>query len=723
VSVNLWLQEPRTVIDEPGGAVFLDFTPGSLDTIRDLIKQGLLSTSGVGFSEVAGHFTGLPNYDLTSMVSASWTQTGTWVETQPGFKADGSLVTFLAQKADADWALEDVTAAAAGQGRWLTFITYETEAAEGGVGTDSPLTVEFGGVWKLELHDNGNAILYEQSLDTDTGVTSETARGQFEWMVADTYRGTIHQLWIRQVQAKLIIANVNQSLEGRRAGFVYRDDGALAGETLDGEGEKVRNAIRAAKWKVSGGGFATVNVSNQAWVAGAASVTMNPTALDPGGSSLELEAATVHGASNGPVAATITCVDEGGSTWVVGTGTTSRRYGLGWTVSWTSTTANTFALDAVDVKVPRLLRTEGGAGTDVLAISNVADRTIELTREGDLSREALRANLICFKQDLADYVQPHMTVRYVVDSVTRFRGLTSDARWRVIADSSPQSGELELQAEGLFRRFRKQLWPGGKPFDGRLLTECLAEVLEAGGLAAADYSLAAWPVRFADTPVGEAPSFVYRPGTNLDRILEDFQRKFYGTSLIHYFRLSDGLFVLATVTTSGTPAVGSYFYERSLPADGYFYQDARTAGYPYRTIRDGSFVATLDDSELYNVIIVLGQAPDGRPLMARCVDWPSIRDSSVANYVGEPWPMVVTDPAFQTQGMVNYVCRQLYERHRRPKTYASWVSQRVDLFPGQLVGLVGANYGFTYRLTGVQFAGGGDMAPDGLATYQGERVA
>lgn len=713
MGTHLILQEPRNVIDEPGGSVFLDFAPGSHKVIRDLTKQGLLATSGVAYSDIAGHFFGQPVLDLTSMVSASWTKTGTWFESEPGFKADGALVTFLAQKVDSDWSLEDVTAAAAGQGRYLSFITYETKAEDGGVGTDSPITIEFGGVWKLELHDNGNAILFETILDTTSGATTDTPRGQFEWMTAEQFRATVHQLWIYQVQNKLVIANLNKSLEGRKAGYVYRDDGAPeAEEDLDGSGRKVRNALRAAKWKVSGGGFCTVNVTNQTWVAGAGSVTMRPTAIDQGGSTQKLTA-TVHGASNGPVAATIACVDEDGSSWPQGTGTTSRRYGLGWTVSFTSTADDTFFLDAVDVKIPRVIRTEGSSGTDLLAITNVADRSIELSREGDLSRETLQASLICFKTDLAGYVQPNMAVRYVVDAVTRFRGLTSDARWRVIAEGTTQSGELELQAEGLFRRFRKQLWPGGQPFDGRLLTDCLAEVLEAGGLEAADYSLASWPVRFADTPRGEAPSFVYRPGTNLDRILEDFQRKFYGTSLFHYFRLTDGLFVLAQVTNTGSPA--ATFYQTSAAA--------ATAGTPYRTIRDGSFTATLDDSELYNVVIVLGQAPDGRPLMARCIDWDSIRDDSVSNYVGEPWPLVVADPAFQTQGMVNYVCRQLYERHRRPKTYASWVSHRVDLFPGDLVYLSGSNYGFTYRLTGVQLTGGGAMAPDGLATYQGERVS
>ncbi len=515
-----------------------------------------------------------------------------------------------------------------------------TQADKGGVGTDSPITIEFGKVWKLELHDNGNAVLYEVSTNTDTGATVDTPRGQFEWMTAEQFRGTVHQLWIYQVQSKLIIANVNQSLEGRRAGFVYRDDGAQLSDTLDGEGEQVRNAIRAAKWKVSGGGFCTVNVSNQAWVAGAATVTMNPTAIDQGGSTMELESATAHGASNGAVAASIACVDEDLSNWSVGTSTTSRRYGIGWSVTWTGTTSNTFFLDAVDVKIPRLLRTEGGSGTDVLAIANVGDRAVELVREGDLTRERLTARLVCFKQDLAGYVQPNMTCRYVVDNVTRFRGLTVDAQWSVIAEGATQSGQLTLAAEGLFKRFRKQLWPGGKPFDGRLLTECLAEVLEAGGLSSSDYSLVSWPVRFADTPRGEAPAFVYRPGTNLDRILEDFQRKFYGTSLFHYFRLSDGLFVLAQVVNTGSAA--ATFYAKS--------SDAAGAGVPYRTIRDGSFTATFDESELYNVVIVLGQAPDGRPLMARCIDWPSIRDSSVANYTGEPWPLVVVDPASRRRG-------------------------------------------------------------------------
>ena len=709
MSTQLILQEPRSVLDEPGSGQFLDFRPSSHQAVAKLVKDGVLTTSGVQYCDIAGHFMGRPDPDLASMVAGNWSQTGPWVETQPNFKANGAGVTFLAHKVDSEWELVEHTAPNAGQGRYVSFITYETQASQGGVGTDSPITLTFGGVWKLALHDDGNAVLYERGAGTDV------ARGQFEWMTAEQFRGTLHQLWIYQVQSKLVIANLARSKNGRQAGFVYRDDGSPEGDDdqLDGDGRRIRHALRSGPWRVGGGGFCTVNVTDQGWLAGEAAVSLKPAALfDQGGSTRKLSAA-VHGTSNGPVAASITCVDEDGSTWPDGSGTTSTRHGLGWTVSFTTTEADTFFLGAVDIKIPRLLRTEGGTGTDVLGIPHVADRSIELAREGDLTREHLTAKLTCYQQDLAEYVQPNMAVRYVVDGVTRFRGLTNDAEWRIVADTVVQSGELTLRAEGLFKRFRKAVWPGGRAFDGRLLTECLADLLEAGGLGSSEYELTAWPFRFPATPIGEAPSLVYRPGTTIDGILEDFQRKFYGPTLYHYFRLSDGKFVLQQVPSAGS--VAATFYQTSAAA--------AAAGLPFQTIRDGSFDATLDESDLYNVIVVLGQSPDGRPLMARCVDWASLRDSGVSNYTGEPWPLIVSDPAFQTQAAVNYVCRQLYERHRRPKTFASWVSHRVDLFPGELVYLSGTNYGYTYRLTGVQLRGGGGYSPDGEATYQGERVA
>jgi hypothetical protein len=107
------------------------------------------------------------------------------------------------------------------------------------------------------------------------------------------------------------------------------------------------------------------------------------------------------------------------------------------------------------------------------------------------------------------------------------------------------------------------------------------------------------------------------------------------------------------------------------------------------------------------------------------MDWASVRDRTVWNYVGAVYPLIVADPGLATQAAVNYVCRSLFDRHRYPRINARWRSHRVDLWPGDVVELVGPAYGQTYRLTGItaELAADGDAAdPLGRSIYQGELI-
>lgn len=182
-----------------------------------------------------------------------------------------------------------------------------------------------------------------------------------------------------------------------------------------------------------------------------------------------------------------------------------------------------------------------------------------------------------------------------------------------------------------------------------------------------------------------------------------------------YFRLTDGLFVVESVDLAATPA--AYFYQTSAAAEG--------AGVPGQVILDGSYRERLDDSEMANVVVVIGQAPDGTPLLARAVDWRSIQDSTAWNYVNQPWWLIVADPGLQTQAAVDLACRRLFDRHRYPRILAEWRSVRVDVWPGEIVGLVGSNYGDVYLLHGMtaEEASDGDAADiRGRASYSAELV-
>lgn len=715
MSAQLWLQEPRSVLREPGFGWHFEAGPQQTARVAALLASGRLQmdVDTTIYEAVGGHFMGRPDERLASMVADDWELTGGWTTVRPERNADGRPVAFLASTTPGHWSLRDQRTMPAGQGRYLCLLTYDTRSDAGGQGTGGLVTLECGGVWRLELHASGEAVLSEQCPPDDEGRITYAERQRFAWMASDrfaSHTGTMHRLWIYDAGRKLVVRNVSTAANGSPPGAL-----CYAGGSGTSDPNQVPHALRSARWRLSGSGRVAVCLSPAGFVPGPCRVAWpEPVPVGDGGSTQRCQA-TLHGL--GQVTPTIEALDETQQPWPQGSGSTApdRRYGLAWEVSWTSTATQTFYLSGVTVKIDPLYSADGNSGTDVIALTNVADKSISLSREGDLTRERLSANFQSYRVDLASYCQANMLVRYVVDGTTVFRGLTDRADWTIDADTNPATGKLAISAEGLWRRFRKTLWPGGAPFDGRKLTDCLAEVLAAAGLAVSEYSLAAWDYRFPLPEPGEPPAIVYRPGTPIDRILEDLQRKFYGTGYVHYFRLSDGLFVLAT-TATGTSA--ATFYQTTAAA--------ATAGLPYQTIRNPQ--QTLDDSELYNSVLVIGESPAGRdgatlPIIARATDWPSINDRTAFNYVGELWPLVVADPGLKTQAAVNWVCRSLFERHRNPRVAMQWQSLRVNVFPGDVVTLAGANYNYDVKLTGVTLtkaADGPGAAPQGLASYQGE---
>jgi hypothetical protein len=348
----------------------------------------------------------------------------------------------------------------------------------------------------------------------------------------------------------------------------------------------------------------------------------------------------------------------------------------------------------------------GATGTDVLAVAGVADRALTLACGELPSAERLDVALLADHTPLAGWVQPNMSVRLVSDGVTRFRGLTTSARWDTLADTTPVTGTLTLAARGLWQRFVQARWPGGQPFDGRRLVDCLAEALGAAGLTSADWVLVSDPLVVPAAPDGCAPAFRYRAGTTVARVLDDLRAKLGGVWLTMAVRRGDGRFVVGRAQTGASVAS--------------FYQDSATAGAAGvgdQVILAGSYREVLDQRQMANVVTVVGQAPDGRALSAQAVDHDSITDPSVWNYVGAVWTKTVRDPGLATQAAVNLACRSLFDRHRDPRVFARWESVWLDLEPGEVVTLVGANHGQEFVLRAVH----ADVRA-GRAWYSGEAV-
>ena len=740
MSSSLYLQESRQVPTELGFGLAYDFGRVNRSAVREALAKGDLLLSDptqlppagaapdptCEYDEVAGHFMGRLDRSLGDTPATATETSGTWTAgVRTMLTQDGTYAAGYEQADDGEWSLT-FTDQPWGACKHLWFVTYDK--------AQSPLVLEFGRVWQLTLHETGQAQLSKlRSWTVNEGTESEQTESRFEpvalfdWLSAPEFAPGFHWLGIYQNRRKLVIRNLAQNPAGRSLGVAVTDEGdAIPEDAWDGEPEEYpvdedgtafKHAIRGGDWTIRGNGKVTVGLPELQWVAATSTLQSRLLAASPGGSTRPCEVTLCGQGSDPATTATVELHDQDDETWPqAGNPFSPAKTALWWRCSFTSTATSTYFLSYLGLTVPRVMIADGNLGTDVIALTDVTDKRLVLSREGDLTNEQLIATLYAHQTNLASYVQPNLAIRYLVNGVTVFRGRTRRADWRVIADGATPSGELAVEAVGLWGRFEQALWPGGRAFDGRRLTDCLAEVVAAAGLSASEYDIDDWEFEFPLNPDGEAPTLVYQPGTTVARILADFREHWYGRYHLQYFRLSDGVFRFTVATGSASPAMA--FYQTSAAA--------AAAGVPHQVILDGSYTETLDQSEQANYLVVVGQGPDGKPVVSRALDWPSVNDRTADNYVAEVWPLVVSDPSLQTQAAVDLVCRRLYEKHRNPRVFAQWKSIRTDVFPGDVVTLSGSNYGVNVRLNGISFeqAADGDAAdPNGRASYSGEVVS
>lgn len=475
---ELHLQESRRVVVEWGLGLNYDFGPQNAEGVRDLLRIGGLRTnrpedeegaaSLCWYDDIAGHFMGQPVWALQDMTLDDWSSVaGSWIEEAQPFHGSEDNSNCLVQTSDGAWDIVEATDAAYGQGRMFRFLTYAN--------TEGPVTLFFGGVWKLQLYDHGQATLSQQETVTlDDGSVELVYRNiaDFDWMAAEEFKSAVHWLMIYEVRGKLVIRNLARNREGKALGLVYDDTSAQArpDETyaedepveLDENGERILHALRGGPWGITGTGPIAINCSNLRYQVGEAILWRDYTPLPPGGSTQPVTV-TLNGvggfdkdANPWIVQAEAIVYTDTGDVWPTSPpGPDPAAHALKWRVSWTSTEASTYYLSAVHIVVPRTTASDGNVGTDVLAISNVSAKRLSLTREGDLTRERFTGTLRSIGLNLAQYCQSNMTVRYVVNGAAVFRGLTDSAEWEVIADTSPPTGDLILSATGLWRRFQR----------------------------------------------------------------------------------------------------------------------------------------------------------------------------------------------------------------------------------------------------------------------------
>lgn len=713
----LWLQEARNVIDEPGAGFHVEFCPENARAFKRLLDQGYFTLTNAYYEPIGGCIMGQPLFGVGDTTSAAWDTTGaSWGADadcpkplyEPYTNARTQAMSYRAT--GEDWTLTQKTAFGWGQPFLFQFVTYSKSGSQ----TGEMMAVEFGGVWRLRLYATGRATLARK----DAAEVYQQV-GSFDWM-AGQWAPSQHWLWVYQVGPKLVIRNRGGTADGEPKGFAFWD------ETAQEEPEKPGqfHALREGKVKFSGEGYIAIGCAAQKFdldegdpiTSKFAQTSIAQVGIAGEGSTQGVASYVTGLHTDGVTRPTVTVYDTTAGVWPA-VGDATSRYGLRYDVEWTTEGDSTFYLLATDIVVPRTTRSTGTTGTNVLALSGVADKRLSLHREGEMDREGFAADLFTADGALAGYVQPNMLVRYNSDGVDRFRGYTTNATWQTISDANPTIGNLGLECEGLWSRFKRALWPGGQPFDGQRLTACLTSLMDAAGLESSEYAIVDDPFIVPTQPEGEPPAFVYRAGDTIDRILEELRENLFGTWLVAYFRVTDGVFVVDYAKPI-TGAITANFYQSNALAIA--------AGEPRQVILDGTFHQTLDQSEQANVVTVIGQDANREPLLARATDWASIRTSTAANFVGEPWHLIVQDPGFVTQGACNWVCRSLFDRHRNPRILAEWRSIRVDLWPGDLVQLWGSAYGgATYQIKGIQLdraSDGDESEPLGRATYSAEMV-
>lgn len=708
MAAELWLGEPRPVLDEPGAALVYDFGRRDPAGLATRVARGELRLTGCVHEPVGGHVVVMPEWALAATTHATWTTEGSdWVlpDEEPEAAQSpwgGRWARAMAHVGSSACGLVSREPWPAGQGAFVQWLAYDQAAGP------LALELEFGGVWRLEVGQDGLALLSRR-----VGEAWQPWQ-RFAWLGRPAVPLERHTLWIYEVGPKLVVRSLDVPLSDASRGVALRDPEAAA----DPPDSEAYHALQAGAWRVRGVGPVVVACAQQHWLAG--QVTVETAAAEPLGAWLGARQAArvgVWGWALGEVAPTVELWDDQGRPYPrwPAAAAAEPATGLRWRVQWSSTTTARYALAGVTVALPPTHRWTAGPGVNLLALPGVADREITVARGGPPGSELLRAELVSLAGDLAAWCTPNQALRYTVDGLTRFRGLTDQAEWRHVAGELPPTGELLLRARGLDKVWDKALWPGGEPFDGRPLSDCLGELARAAGLAPARVAIAPDPFRLPTAPEGEPPTLQYRPGTRLRAILDDLRRCWFGAWLACGWRLSDGAWQAGLVGPPGPPEA-TFWHTAAAAA---------AAGSPGRVILAGSYRETLDERELANVVTVLGQSPDGAPLVARCVDWASIGDPVAANYVGEPWPLLLRDPALSTQAAVNLVCRLRFEQVRWPRAWAEFASVRVDLQPGAIVRLVGCGGAVLYRLLALSARGAaeGDAAdPQGRATYLLEKL-
>ena len=658
---ELWLRVPRNVIAERGfGVTHLP---------RD--RAAYLTGTGWTIDPLSGYLCPRVKADLTGSLAFA-DVTSDYSACAPFMVSDGTYPAALSHTAAAAFTLTTADEITAGRGLVLGFVAY---------GAGKAFTVEFGGRYALTL-DNGTAELKGIGADAPTLAFAELYD-------ADEWQMRPHLLYL-YCQGDLVC--VRRFYQQRQRGLFYREPSPVGGY-----------ALLAGKVTVKGEGPLTFAVAPErhelTFTATHSAISLPERTTTTVQSWLNwlptpMTTAPVDGSTNNP---TLT-VDAGGSPHTDFT----------YTITATLDTDHGPNLYVTRARIwfPQLKVDDGADQVNLLATAGIGVDHIEDRRSLDPRSCGLTFHLKALPGYVSPYVQPNMRGQWYPFGTMRSDFYTTEPELEL----TNHHEVLSFGCETGWKRLDKALWSGENSYGGRLLAEVYRDVAQRGGLDSSEIVIYSGGYALPDESQDGPPLFDFRPGQSVADILLYLRDHFAATDLVRF--RDDGLFYAEPRPTAASGVVWQWTTDP---------EDVINVAYGTSTvprILRGSWRERINEDGFANEVWIVGADKDGQPLVAWATDWPSINDPTALNYVGEFRRMVIVDGGLTTQGLVNWVCCQVYERVRQLRHFVSFKGLYcAELLEGDLIEVDGRGVWRILTMNSTWSLSG----PQGLAVYEAER--
>ena len=241
---------------------------------------------------------------------------------------------------------------------------------------------------------------------------------------------------------------------------------------------------------------------------------------------------------------------------------------------------------------------------------------------------------------------------------------------------------IELTCRDGWSRLEKIMLSGASKGDGKQYTDYIEELLLWAGWdpTLIDIYSDSAPV-LPSSNDGEDPAWQPDPGTSLAEYIRRIHQDFASHDRMTIE--GDGTFKIEN-GDSFSPSADKTFY--------WSHADAEDNGDWYATIDKNSWRERRLDEDFYNLVWVVGANKEQGPLIAYYADSDSATNKDADNYTGEWRQYIYINEGFQTQQVVNEVCRSLAFRFSKMRKVAEFTSHFYpDLNVGDFVAIDGSD--------------------------------